>query len=61
MREELRRVPRRNDERRRLDVAVFGVQLTDDLGIDEQQVADEVDVAARHGRVAVKDPDAVHR
>ena len=58
VRQELGRVPGRGDERGRLDVAVLGVELTDDRRVDEKQVADELDVAPGNGRVAVKHLDA---
>ena len=60
VRQELRRVPRRRDEWRRFDVAVLGVQLAHHRRVDEQQVANKVDVAARYGRVTVKHFDVVH-
>lgn len=46
--QELRRVPRRRDERRRLDVAMAGVQLSDHRRVDKQQIANKLDVAQRN-------------
>ena len=60
VRQELRRVPRVRHERRRLDVAVLLIQFAHDARIDKQQVSDELNVAAGHGRVAVQDFDAIH-
>ncbi len=60
VRQELRRVPRVGQQRRRLDVRVPGVQVGHDARVDEEQVRHELDGAARaQARVAVEDLDSV--
>lgn len=60
VRQELGRIPGRCDKRRRFDVAMTGVQLSDDRRIDKEQITDKLNISHGDWSVSVKDLQIVN-